>query len=428
MNRGRGVNCVSGLFLALWAWCCVWYYSCLSPVQATSTDHPPRAVIVSFALEHDLAAMLSSVSQLEETFNNRYRYDWVFFSTSPLSEDFRRLTSNATNAACVYEVISDELWSVPEGASDSTLQRSEPGMELETSAVVRQMRRWKSGLFAREGSLRRYDWFWTVEPGAQFIHDIDFDVFRVMRDHGIAYGSHDSGLNEACMRRLAQHVKSFVDDYPDLRHEEADVSWLIEAAAAYGRGGTTDDSLVARGDGMTLDSTDGWLDDGKDEKDVGSPIEVLAARLGSVYRNSLWPTFEVGSLTFLRSRSHQALLKHLDHSDALLDNGGTPTLSASLFLPQKSVLHFRKGEKHLTQDADGPQSTGKPKFSLVRVVRDGLARNESLQRRVQALTAERWELMANDFGRQGNMPGLRSGNTVVDDLTFMILGKTVPVM
>ncbi|RCI16976.1 hypothetical protein L249_3073 [Ophiocordyceps polyrhachis-furcata BCC 54312] len=430
MNGGRGVNSVPGLFLALWAWCFMWYCYCLSPAAATSTDHPPRAVLVSFARETDLPAVLSSVSQLEETFNNRYRYDWVFFSTSPLSEDFRRLTSNATAAACVYEVINDELWSVPEGASDSTLQTVELEMEPESSsAFARQMRRWKSGRFAKESRLKSYDWFWTIEPGvsispAQFIHDIDFDVFRVMRDHGIAYGSHDSGLNEAYMRRLSQHVKSFVDDNPDLTHEEADVSWLLEAAESvspHGQGGATDDALVVRGDGMTLDDADGgWLDDGEDEEDVGSPIEVLASRLGGIYRSSLWPTFEVGSLVFLRSQSHQSLLEHLDRSDALLDSGGTPTLSASLFLPQKSVLHFRKRENH---GADEPQSTAKPKFSLVRVVGSDVNRSDSLQRRrVKAFTAERWELMAEDFGRQGGMPGLRSGNTVFDGRGFTMLG------
>lgn len=103
---------------------------------------------------------MSSVSQLEETFNSRYHYDWVFFSTHPFSEDFRRLTSNATNATCVYEVISDELWSVPRGASDSTLQSVD---EQETHEMV--VRRWKSGRFARESRLKSYDWFWTIEPG-----------------------------------------------------------------------------------------------------------------------------------------------------------------------------------------------------------------------------------------------------------------------
>ncbi|RDA83608.1 hypothetical protein CP532_2867 [Ophiocordyceps camponoti-leonardi (nom. inval.)] len=432
MNGGGGVNSVPGLFLALWAWCFLWYCHYLSPVAATSTDHPPRAVLVSFARENDLPAVLSSVSQLEETFNRRYGYDWVFFSTSPLSEDFRRLTSNATDAACVYEVIDDELWSVPEGASDSTLQPAEPELEPESSAFTRQMRRWKSGRFAKESRLKSYDWFWTVEPGvsklagAQFIHDIDFDVFRVMRDHGIAYGSHDSGLNETYMRRLSQLVKSFIDHNPDLAHEEADVSWWLEAAAAaeHGPGGATDDDLMVRSDGMTLDSTDGWLEDGEDEKDVGSPIEVLASRLGGIHRSSLWPTFAVGSLVFLRSQSHQALVEHLDRSDALLDSGGTATLSASLFLPQKSVLHLRKRGKHDRQDGNEPQPTAKPKFSLVRVVKDQLIGNESLQRRrFDGLTNEQFEVIAEDFERQRDMPSLRSGNTVLDNRAFTILGR-----
>ncbi|PFH61365.1 hypothetical protein XA68_17543 [Ophiocordyceps unilateralis] len=430
MSRGRGVNSASSLWLGLLTWCYLWY-CCLSPVAATSTDHPPRAVLVSFALENDLPAVLSSVSQLEETFNSRYRYDWVFFSTHPLSEDFRRLTSNATKATCVYEVICNELWSVPRGASDSTPQPAESDMEPESYEAAALVRRWKSGRFARESRLKSYDWFWTIEPGAQFIHDINFDVFRVMRDHNIAYGSHQGGLDDSYMRRLSQHAKSFMDENPGLAYEEADFSWLLESAV--GRDGAAHDSsaeeaveMGALDDETTLDCTaaaDEWLEDGGDEDGVGSPVEVLASSLGSIYRSSLWPTFEVGSLAFLRSQSHQALLEHLDkvdNSDALLCNGGTPTLSASILVPQKSVLHFRKREKRHAQGPSLPVSTPKPQFSLVRIVGDGLAGNRSSFRRLSAMTAERWELMAHDFCRQGVMPGLRSGHTVIDERNFVL--------
>jgi mannosyltransferase len=73
---------------------------------SSAADQRPRAAFVSLAHETDLPAVLSSISQLEETFNHRYHYHWVFFSTQPLSEEFRRQTSNATGAICIYEVIS----------------------------------------------------------------------------------------------------------------------------------------------------------------------------------------------------------------------------------------------------------------------------------------------------------------------------------
>lgn len=62
---------------------------------------------------------------------------------------------------------------------------------------------------------------------AQFVHDMYFDVFRVMRDYGIAYGSNKAGVDEGHKRTLSQHVKGFTDKNPELVHAEADVSWLL---------------------------------------------------------------------------------------------------------------------------------------------------------------------------------------------------------
>lgn len=165
------------------AWACVVLWLHLLPfvnslaVSAVSTDHAPRAVLVSLAHEDDLRPILSSIHQLEDTFNSRYSYDWVFYSTKPLSDKFRRLTSNATNATCIYEVVRDANWNVPEWARDAHLQAQQTddahGAEVdvvgygsdEAAPLLRQIHRWKSGPFARENRLRDYDWFWRIEPG-----------------------------------------------------------------------------------------------------------------------------------------------------------------------------------------------------------------------------------------------------------------------
>ncbi|PHH86731.1 hypothetical protein CDD83_9827 [Cordyceps sp. RAO-2017] len=291
MSHGHGPL----LSLIVGAWCCC-LWLCLVPLAGTSVaraapvDRAPRAVLVSLTHEHDLYPMLSSISQLEDTFNGRYRYDWVFFSTGSLSEEFRRLTSNATKATCIYEVIRHGSWSAPAGTPD--LEPQWPGTEHHDDDRLGQMRRWKSGPFARESRLRDYDWFWIIEPGAQFTHDIDFDVFRVMRDYGIAYGS-----NKASPSRLPQQVKRFIDDTPGLVNAEADFSWLPESAdesrdgsdrvaLAHVKRGEDDEAGWREGRDGTADVTaaDGWLDDGREEDDADSPMGAFASRLGSSYR------------------------------------------------------------------------------------------------------------------------------------------------
>ncbi|KND92572.1 putative mannosyltransferase KTR3 [Tolypocladium ophioglossoides CBS 100239] len=465
------------------AWACVALWLPLLPlvdglaVSAVSTDHAPRAVLVSLAHENDLHPILSSIHQLEDTFNSRYRYDWVFYSTKPLSDKFRRLTSNATNATCIYEVIRDANWNVPEWARDSPLQVHQTddahGAEAdvvgygsdEAAPLLRQIHRWKSGPFARENRLKDYDWFGRIEPGTQFTHDIDFDVFRVMRDYGIAYGSNKAAVDEAHIHALSQHVKGFIDKNPELLHAEADISWLMGssgdgpvAADDFGLEGgdeTAEEQVLeparrivsAGGRGMTGSSAAAGLqDETGDEDEAGSPAEAFASWLGGIFKSSLSPQFEIGSLAFFRSQSHQALFEHLDKTGDFYYRGprdmSTPTLSASMFLPQKSVLHFRKrAENAYARGPSPPDSTPKPQLKLVGIARDfhaGMLAMESAKRtrqpgpqqlsEVMAEMLAWWELLSGDVERQGGIPGLISGNTVIDDRNFVFgLSKLKPV-
>ena len=147
---------------------------CLSPLVCT--DPTPRAALVTLAREDDLPAVLSSMSQLEDTFNYRYRYDWVFFSTDPLSDRFRSLTSNVTAASCIYEVVLQQRGAEhdidrrylgpgnPTQTASGSLAQASSRFEESTQAL-RQKSRWSCGPFAKEKRLQSYDWFWRVEPG-----------------------------------------------------------------------------------------------------------------------------------------------------------------------------------------------------------------------------------------------------------------------
>lgn len=106
----------SNVQLSIWAWFAVVLYlspTCVSAIAAGSSTHDPslslRAALVSVVRESDLTAILTSINQLEDAFNSEYHYDWVFFSSEPLSNTFHARTSNATRASCLYEV-SRENW------------------------------------------------------------------------------------------------------------------------------------------------------------------------------------------------------------------------------------------------------------------------------------------------------------------------------
>lgn len=49
-----------------------------------------------------------------------------------------------------------------------------------------------------------------------------------MRDHGIAYGFSQTDISESLLRSLTPNIKAFLDQHPELLHEEANVSWLFD--------------------------------------------------------------------------------------------------------------------------------------------------------------------------------------------------------
>lgn len=112
--------------LSVWAWVTflVHFTSLVQSLKLPAADPSGnlRAALVSLAHDDDLPAVIISIQQLEETFNSRYQYHWVFFSTEPLSENFRRQTSNATKAVCLYEVIPREHRSLQPGAGEDSRQ------------------------------------------------------------------------------------------------------------------------------------------------------------------------------------------------------------------------------------------------------------------------------------------------------------------
>lgn len=166
-------------------WACLGLFLQIAPfvhstfIPHSLSDPSPRAALVTLAHERDLPALLSSIHQLEDTFNKRYSYDWVFFSTKSLSTEFRQLTSNATKATCIYEVIRSQADGKLRPNSqhrneqpthtDRETQAEATGWLKEPTQILRQIYRWNCGPFAKERRLEAYDWFWRIEPGVRGI-------------------------------------------------------------------------------------------------------------------------------------------------------------------------------------------------------------------------------------------------------------------
>lgn len=371
----------------------------------------PKAAFIALVRNSEVEEMVYSMIQLEARFNNRstHQYDWVFFNDEEFSSEFMSAVQAATGSQCYFEIIPQEHWSVPAWI-DTT--RFDVGRQFMGSIGVgkawlqsyHHMCRWNAGLFAREKRLALYEFFWRVEPGVSplrnfpeachltamsqvdFSCDINYDVFRFMRDNNMAYGFNMAILDDArSFPSLWDRTKTFIKNNQDMIHKDADYGWLLQEPLS----GNDIPRLIEEDDPRDFDRLE--------------------------YNNcQFYSNFEVGSLAFFRSEEHRAYFEHLDRTGGFYYErfGDAPihTLSVSLFLPKSRIWYFRDiGYAHGLCEQCPPHQ--------VRLAVDLEAQQQSQARSVftnESLSKKhrRWEAMSQDVKRQAGIPGLACGCTV----------------
>lgn len=75
---------------------------------AADNPNSPRinATLLALVRNSELDGMISSMRDLERTWNSKFNYPWTFFNDEPFSEDFKRLTQMETKAKCNYGTCS----------------------------------------------------------------------------------------------------------------------------------------------------------------------------------------------------------------------------------------------------------------------------------------------------------------------------------
>ncbi|KAI0405072.1 glycolipid 2-alpha-mannosyltransferase-domain-containing protein [Xylaria palmicola] len=283
--------------------------------QQSLLDTRPEAAFIALVRNSEAEEMVYSMTQLEARFNSRltHQYDWVFFNDEDFSDEFMLAVTNATTSRCYFEIIPKEHWSIPSWI-DAT--RFDVGRQFMGSIGVgkawlqsyHHMCRWNAGLFALEKRLANYEFFWRVEPGVDFSCDINYDVFRFMRDNNMAYGFNMAILDDArSFPSLWDRTRTFIKNNRDMIHDDADYDWLLQPFS---------------------------------EDDNADDLDNLEYNNCQFYSN-----FEVGSLAFFRSEEHRAYFDHLDRTGGFYYErfGDAPihTLSVSLFLPKSRIWYFR---------------------------------------------------------------------------------------
>ncbi|KAL1917859.1 uncharacterized protein VTP21DRAFT_3693 [Calcarisporiella thermophila] len=274
-----------------------------------NTTRRARAAFVVLARNWDIYSIRYTMQQMEDRFNRKYGYPWVFLNDEDFSEDFKIFTRAITKSPTYYGTIPKEHWSIPSWIDEEKARKSREEMEKNHvvyggSLSYRHMCRFESGFFFRHPLLQDYDYYWRVEPSVQFFCDLDFDPFLYMQDHGKKYGFtiavHEF---ENTIPTLWQTVRRFINEHPHLIPTENAQKFI------------TDD------DGQTYNLC------------------------------HFWSNFEIGDLRFWRSDAYLKFFEYLDKAGGFFYErwGDAPvhSIAASLFLKKEEIHFFNEiGYKH----------------------------------------------------------------------------------
>ena len=273
--------------------------------QAVATPEIQRenATFVTLARNGDLWGLVGSIREVEDRFNHKYHYDWVFLNDDDFTEEFKQVTSKFVSGKTSYGKIPKEHWGYPEWidqgkASEARAQMQRDGIIYGWSESYRHMCRFESGFFWRNPALDNYKYYWRVEPHIKLTCDIPNDPFRYMREKGKKYGFAISLYEyKATIETLWDTVKGFIRKFPEHIHQN---------------------------NGMKFISDDG----------------------GESYNLChFWSNFEIGDLDFWRGDAYRAFFDYLDHAGGFFYErwGDAPvhSIAAALLLDKEEIHYFQ---------------------------------------------------------------------------------------
>ncbi|KAI9713433.1 MAG: alpha 1,2-mannosyltransferase 2.4.1 [Bogoriella megaspora] len=276
-------------------------YSQTPALAETAPGERMNATFVTLARNSDVWEISRSIRQVEDRFNRKYNYDWVFLNDADFDEQFIKVTTALVSGKTRYGKIPVDHWSYPsfidqQKAKEAREDYGRRKIIYGDSVSYRHMCRYESGFFFRHPLMLEYEWYWRVEPSIELFCDINYDTFKFMADHGKKY-SFVLSLYEyvETIPTLWDSVKKFMKQYPQHISDDNSMSFLS--------------------------------DDG-----------------GITYNHChFWSNFEIGNLDWLRSSAYVDFFELLDRDGGFFYErwGDAPvhSIGAGLTL-NKSEIHF----------------------------------------------------------------------------------------
>lgn len=277
-----------------------------------------NATLLSLVRNEELDQLVPSIKQVEATFNEKFNYPWTFVNDVPFTEHFKNTVRSLTNAKVYFEQIPKGHWEEPEWFDTSLFNASsqflaENQVQYADMLSYHRMCRWNSGKFYQLPRLKKFRWYWRVEPHTNYFCQIDYDVFRFMEDNNKTYGFVISIYDSPeSIKSLWPATVEFVSQHPEYVHPNAAISWLTDSTSR--------------------------------------PEHTLNANGYSTCH--FWSNFEIADMDFWRSKPYSEYFDYLDRKGGFYYErwGDAPVHSIALALfEDSSKIHWFKdiGYQHI---------------------------------------------------------------------------------
>ncbi|KAJ2407082.1 hypothetical protein GGI10_005062, partial [Coemansia sp. RSA 2530] len=162
------------------------------PREVPASDRASAAFVI-LTRNKDLDDLRETLVQLEDRFNRRHHYPYVFLNNDPFSDEFKEKIASVVSGECHFGLIPHEHWSYPEYINQTKAAEVREDMKMRKviygdNESYRHMCRYESGFFFRHRLMEQYKWYWRVEPGVKFGCEIDYDPFVFMEKNDKKYG------------------------------------------------------------------------------------------------------------------------------------------------------------------------------------------------------------------------------------------------
>lgn len=204
-----------------------------------SEGHLPQvgdanATFVILARNYELKDLIKTLKQMEDRFNHKYHYPYVFLNDVPFTREFKEWTSNIVSSKVHYGVIPHDHWHQPPDIDEAKATANRNKMVKDNviyggSVSYRNMCRFNSGFFYRHEILQQYRYYWRIEPGVDFFCDVDEDPFVYLRDNNKVYGFTISLYEfEQTVPTLWKTTKDFIKENPQYVSQENAMGFLSD--------------------------------------------------------------------------------------------------------------------------------------------------------------------------------------------------------